>query len=197
MTDETNTVAQRAAGAGSRAGFKKIAIAAARLADAKKAETVAIYDMAGRSSLTDFVLAATADNPAHLEAIEEEISAKFKLEGLYPLYRDGTQSKNWKALDYGGLIVHIFERKARENFSFDKIYAGYEEVKWQERAVSGKDTGRRTQNTGRPKTAAGGRKTAPKKNKSAPKKAKAASKKAKKAPVKKTAARKKPLKKKK
>jgi ribosome-associated protein len=136
MTGDTPPELKRAAeDAVSGAGFKKLAVAAARLADAKQAEAVAVYDMAGRSPLADFVLVAAVDNPAQLEAVEEEISVKFKKEGLHPLYRDGARSKYWRVLDYGGVIIHIFERQARENFSFDKIYAGYAGVKWQAKAV--------------------------------------------------------------
>ncbi|OGS07624.1 MAG: ribosome silencing factor [Elusimicrobia bacterium RIFOXYA12_FULL_51_18] len=115
--------------------LKKIAIAAARLADAKKAEAVAVYDMDGRSALADYVVVATVDNPAQLDAVDEEISINLKKEGLYALYRDGMRSKNWKVLDYGGIIVHIFERKAREFYSFDKVYTGYSEIKWREKPI--------------------------------------------------------------
>ena len=117
-------------GSSDRPRFKQLAIAAARLADAKKAEEVAVYDMDGRSALADFVVVATVDNPAQLDAVDEEISRNLKQKGLFALYRDGMRSKNWKVLDYGGIIVHIFERKAREFYSFDKVYTGYGEVKW-------------------------------------------------------------------
>lgn len=119
---------------GGRAGFKKLAVAAARLADSKKAEAVVVYDMAGRSGITDFIVAATVDNPAQLEAVEEEISVNLKKEGVYAVYRDGSRSKNWRVLDYGGLMVHVFERKAREFFDFDKVYENYARVKWQRKA---------------------------------------------------------------
>jgi ribosome-associated protein len=117
-------------GSGDRPRFKQLAIAAARLADSKKAEEVSVYDMDGRSALADFVVVATVDNPAQLDAVDEEISRNLKQEGLFALYRDGMRSKNWKVLDYGGIIVHIFERKAREFYSFDKVYTGYGEIKW-------------------------------------------------------------------
>jgi ribosome-associated protein len=189
MTADTPPEPKRAAGdSAAGAGFKKLAIAAARLADAKLAEAVVVYDMAGRSPLADFVLVAAVDNPAQLEAVEEEISIKFKKEGLHPLYREGSQSKHWRVLDYGGLIVHVFERQARETFSFDKIYAGYAVVKWQAKAVPAPEKAR-------PATAAG--RAAPGRNKKrAVIKVSAKKAQAKKAPAKKAAAKKAPAKKK-
>lgn len=187
--------------------FKNIAVAAARLADGKKAEAVSVYDMAGRSELADYVVVVTVDNPSHLDAVDDEITINLKKEGLYALYRDGMKSKNWKVLDYGGIIVHIFEKQAREFYSFDKVYAGYSAIKWEEKqaAKEARQSGSKTVRQvlpGQKEQAASKRKAAPKKAKAAPKKAKAAPKKAKvaskkakkpavkKAPVKKTAAKK-------
>jgi ribosome-associated protein len=190
MTADTQPEPKRAAGdSASGAGFKQLAIAAARLADAKLAEAVAVYDMAGRSPLADFVLVAAVDNPAQLEAVEEEISIKFKKDGLHPLYREGSKSKHWRVLDYGGLIVHIFERQARESFSFDKIYAGYARVKWQAKAAPV---------AVKPPSRAVPKRAAPARNKKRiVKKVPAKKAPAKKAPAKKTAAKKKPSPKKK
>ncbi|MBU2574178.1 MAG: ribosome silencing factor [Elusimicrobia bacterium] len=111
--------------------FKKMAIKAARLADSKKAESIAVYDLAGRSGLADYVMAATVDSPVQLEAVDDEISIKLKKEGVYPLYRDGARSKNWKVLDYGGLIIHIMERQTRLHYSLDRIFDGFKQVQWE------------------------------------------------------------------
>lgn len=113
--------------------FKAIAILAAKLADEKKGENIIIYDMAGRSDLADFVLVITTDNPAHLEAVEEDIAIKLKQENMYAIYKDGMKSKNWKVLDYGGILVHIFEKEARVYYALDKVFDGYSKVKWQPR----------------------------------------------------------------
>ena len=63
--------------------------------------------------------------------MDDEIAGKLKKEGVYPLYRDGAQSKNWKVLDYGGLLIHIFEREARLRYSLDKIFDGLKQVPWE------------------------------------------------------------------
>ena len=188
-----------------KAGFKKLAIEAARLADAKKAEEVTVYDVSGRSPLADFVLVAAVDNPAQLEAVEEDISIKFKQEGRYPLYREGSQSKHWRVLDYGGLIVHVFEKQARENFSFDKLYADCARVRWQAGASAPAAAAKpKARTAGVKKTAPGKNKAAPQKSRTAPKKTgtvskkkKAALVKTKRSAVKKAAAGKKAAKKKK
>ncbi len=188
--------------------YKNIAIAAARLADAKKAEAVSVYDMAGRSELADYVVVITVDNPAQLDAVDDEITINFKKEGLFALYRDGMNSKTWKVLDYGGIIVHVFEKQAREFFSFDKVYAGYNTVKWEEKPAAKEVADHRPQAASRreesavekaasekAKAVAKKVKAAPAKVHAAPKKIKAAAKKAPAEKSKKPAAKKVPAKK--
>ncbi len=169
--------------------FKNIAITVARLADAKKAEGVAIYDMAGRSELADYVVVVTVDNPTQLDAVDDEISINLKKEGFYAIYRDGMKSKNWKVLDYGGIIVHIFEKQAREFYSFDKVYAGYSAIKWEEKtAVQTQQRGGKTARQQDSAAVTGARKPVQKKATAASSKSKKTA--AKKAPAKKAAAKK-------
>ena len=172
--------------------FKNIAISAARLAAAKKTEPVTIYDMAGRSELADYVVVVTVDNPMQLDAVDDEIVINLKKDGLYARYRDGMKSKNWKVLDYGGIIIHIFEKQAREFFSFDKVYAGYSAVKWEDKPAAKQVTSHKSQVTSSKLQGAGSKKAikkakaAPKKTKTSPKKAAVSSKKTKKSAVKKS-----------
>lgn len=113
-------------------GFKKIAVAAARAGDSKKASPVTIFDLAGKSPLADYAVLLVAESAPQLDAIEEEVQIKLKQEGVYCLHRDGMRSKNWKVLDYGGVLVHIYEGKAAEFYAIDKVYEGYKTVEWEE-----------------------------------------------------------------
>lgn len=112
-------------------GFKKIAVAAARAGDSKKASPVTIFDLAGKSPLADYAVLLVAESAPQLDAIEEEVQIKLKQEGIYCLHRDGMRSKNWKVLDYGGVLVHIYEGKAAEFYAIDKVYEGFKTVEWE------------------------------------------------------------------
>ena len=116
----------------SKSSFKKIAFAAARAGDSKKAQPVTIYDLAGRSPLADYAVLLVVESAPQLDAVEEEVQVKLKQEGIYCLYRDGMRSKNWKVLDYGGVLVHIYDGKAAEFYAIDKVYAGFKTVEWEE-----------------------------------------------------------------
>ena len=107
---------------------KELVCLAARLADDKKAENIKLIDLGGLSSLCDYILIVTATSKPHLEAVEEEISKKLKELGIYKTNRDGADSVQWRASDYGGFLVHIMTQDAREFYALDKIFSFGKEV---------------------------------------------------------------------
>jgi ribosome silencing factor RsfS/YbeB/iojap len=116
--------------------FKKIAILAAIAGDSKKASPVLVYDLNGKSTIADFAVLMEVESAPQLDAVEEEVSIRLKHHGVYCLHKEGQQSKNWKVLDYGGVLVHVYEKKAEEYYSIAKHYADYKPVEWEEKPVA-------------------------------------------------------------
>jgi len=111
--------------------FKKISIIAAQTADSKKGKNIVIYELNENNSMFYFSLILTAESYPQIVAIEEEIQKKLKNEKIYILHKDGIQSRNWKIMDYGGLIIHIFEEETRKFYGLDKIYANCRKINWE------------------------------------------------------------------
>lgn len=112
---------------------KITALTAARACGSKKAGPVAVYDLRGISSLADYAVLALVESAPHLEAVEEEVLARLKHDGFFCLYKDGARSKSWKVLDYGGVLVHVLDRKAAGFYEIDKLYQGAKPVVWEEK----------------------------------------------------------------
>jgi ribosome silencing factor RsfS/YbeB/iojap len=115
-----------------KSSFKDIAILAARAGDNKKASPVTVFDLANTSPLADYAVLLVVESAPQLDAVEEEVSVKLKHEGYYCLHKDGTRSKNWKVLDYGGTLVHVYDGKAAEFYAIEKLYEKCKQVEWQE-----------------------------------------------------------------
>lgn len=121
--------------------FKKLAIKAARIGDAKKAENVVVYRTDKNSSLADYTVVMSADSVPQLEALQDSISKDFKEEGLFPLYKDGDASRSWRVMDYGGLIIHIFETGARGFYVMDELFDACPRLSWKEGSLGGEVPG--------------------------------------------------------
>ena len=123
--------------------FRAVAVSAARAAADKQAEDAALLDIRKVSGLADFLLIATIDSPAQLDAVEEGVEKALKEEGLRAVRRDGGASRLWRVLDYGGLLVHLMHRDARVHYGLDKLFDGARKVAWEPRAAPARAAGRK------------------------------------------------------
>ena len=51
-----------------------------------------------------------------------ELEFRLDQRGVQPLHTDGGNARNWQVVDYGTVMVHIFDREAREFYNLDKLY---------------------------------------------------------------------------
>ena len=107
---------------------KELAEAAAEVLDAKKATNVSVLSVEGRSDITDYLVLATGGSGPHVKALADELEYKLGLREVYPLHTDGMQTRSWQIVDYGSVMVHVFDRETREFYNLDKLYKNTTEV---------------------------------------------------------------------
>ena len=90
--------------------------------DAKKATNVVVISVEGRSDITDYLVLATGGSGPHVKALADELEYRISLRDVHPLHTDGLQTRSWQIVDYGTVMVHIFDRESREFFNLDKLY---------------------------------------------------------------------------
>lgn len=112
---------------------KKLAVLAAKAADSKKAKNISVLDLAGKSSLADLMIIASVESYPQMKAVEEEITKVLKAGGTCKLHADGAQSGTWRVLDYGGIIIHLFNSDTRDFYALDRLYYWALPVLWKRR----------------------------------------------------------------
>ena len=111
--------------------FKKFAVAAALAADAKKGAEISVLDLRrARAVLSDFLLLMSANSHVHMRTLKDSIEESLEGYGLTPAHRDGRSNSQWTALDYGGLMVHIFLDEARGFYSLERLWPEAKSVSW-------------------------------------------------------------------
>ena len=90
--------------------------------DMKKGQNIAVIRMEGRSDVTDYLVLCSANSGTHVAALAGELEFRLGQRGLLPLHTDGGNARNWRVLDYVTVMVHIFDREAREFYNLDKLY---------------------------------------------------------------------------
>ncbi len=104
------------------ADAKTLAEAARDVLDNKKAANVVVLSVAGRSDITDYLVLATGSSAPHVKALAGELEFKLGEREVFPLHTDGLNTRSWQIVDYGTVMVHIFDRESREFFNLDKLY---------------------------------------------------------------------------
>lgn len=95
---------------------------AAAAAREKKAEEIVALDLRGLSSIADYFLICGGSNPRQVAAIAEEIDASLRRSGCRPLRTEGLSEGRWVVMDFGGVLVHVFHREAREYYSLESLW---------------------------------------------------------------------------
>lgn len=101
-----------------------LAAAARDVLDAKKALDLAVIPVTGKSDITDYLVLATATSSTHVRALAEEVEFRLGERGAKVLHEDGRAARGWRVVDYGSVMVHVFDREAREFYNLDKLYKG-------------------------------------------------------------------------
>ena len=102
---------------------KEMAIIAARAADEKKATDIIVQAVGDLISVTEYFVIVTASNSRQVGAIIDEIEeAERKQAGVHPLHREETRDGSWELLDYGGVVVHVFQPETREYYRLEALW---------------------------------------------------------------------------
>jgi ribosome-associated protein len=96
--------------------------------DDKKATDVRILDVREQSSITDYLVLATATSETHLRALRVELEkvidgAKVHLVGI-----ETSQESGWTVVDAFDVMIHLFTETARDRYRLDNLWKDAEEV---------------------------------------------------------------------
>lgn len=91
------------------------------LAD-KKAKDVRILDISAVSVLADYFLIASGSNRNQVQAMVDNVEEKLHEAGFDPRQVEGYQTANWVLLDYGDIIIHVFDEENRLFYDLERIW---------------------------------------------------------------------------
>ncbi len=97
----------------------KIAVEAA---EDKKAVDLVVLDLSGVSSIADHFLICSGSSRRQLRAILESILKAMKDAGYMPRHQEGGIDSQWFLLDYGDLVVHLFDHQGRQYYALDRLW---------------------------------------------------------------------------
>jgi len=91
--------------------------------DEAKAEEIVTIDLAGKSSIGDFMVIATGRSDRHVGAIADQIGRKLKENDLGRARIEGMEACDWVLIDTGDIIVHVFRDEVRGFYNLEKMWS--------------------------------------------------------------------------
>jgi ribosome-associated protein len=90
----------------------------------KKAFNVRLLDVRKISSLTDYLLIASGRSDRQVQAVADSIHLGLKNDhAIRPLAIEGMKEGRWVLIDYGDVMVHIFQESVREFYDLDGLWS--------------------------------------------------------------------------
>ncbi|HIS73125.1 MAG TPA: ribosome silencing factor, partial [Candidatus Scatomorpha pullicola] len=88
---------------------KEVAAAAVKTLDAKQAKDITLLRTADVTVLADYFVICTATSSTHVKTLTDEVDRVLSDMGEPPMRREGYRGGGWILLDFGCVIVHIFQ----------------------------------------------------------------------------------------
>ena len=98
------------------------AVLAVEALEDKKAEDITIIDISEVSVIADYFIIAGGNNKSQIQALSDAVDEKLGRAGLPLKQIEGYNNANWILLDFGDIIVHIFDKENRLFYDLERIW---------------------------------------------------------------------------
>ena len=101
---------------------KEMAKLAYQALEEKKGEDIKIIDIAEISVLADYFIIANGTNANQVNALVDSVEEALSKAGSDVKQREGYGLGNWVLLDFGDIIVHVFDKENRLFYDLERIW---------------------------------------------------------------------------
>lgn len=101
---------------------KNYALLAVEALEDKKGEDISIIDISEVSVIADYFIIAAGKNKNQIQALSDAAEEKLGRAGLPLKQIEGYNNANWILLDFGDIIVHIFDKENRLFYDLERIW---------------------------------------------------------------------------
>lgn len=107
----------------------QLALAAARTARENRGQQIVVLDMRQLTPLFDYFVIATGSSRRQLHAMSEEIDHTLEDElNDRRMSIEGYHESRWILLDYGNVVIHLFDPEARDYYALEQLWSRAERV---------------------------------------------------------------------
>lgn len=99
-----------------------------RALDEKKADALTVLNVGEQSSITDYLVIATATSEPHLRALRTELERVLDDAGIHLVGAERAQESGWLVIDAFDVMIHLFLAPTRERYGLERLWRDSTEV---------------------------------------------------------------------
>ena len=88
----------------------------------KKGEDIKIIDITGVSVLADYFIIANGNSDSQVNALVDNVEEELHKAGYHLKQSEGRANSSWILLDFGDIIVHVFDKDNRLFYDLERIW---------------------------------------------------------------------------
>ena len=101
---------------------RDLALTVADLLTETPASNTVVMDIGGISSFADYFVICSGDNERQVRAIASAVRERLNEQGRLPRRMEGEAVAGWIVLDYGDVIVHVFDAGQRSFYQLESLW---------------------------------------------------------------------------
>ena len=90
--------------------------------DEKKGEDIKIIDIHNVSVIADYFVITSGTNSNQVQAIVDNVEEQLGRAGFEAKQIEGNRNSSWILMDYGDVIVHVFDEENRLFYDLERIW---------------------------------------------------------------------------
>lgn len=114
-------------------------------ADETKAHDIRALDVRGQTPLADYFVICTGTSVTHIKSIAENVQDKLREESKVRAKPQGGAESFWIILDYGDVILHIFDEETRGFYDLERLWSEAVPIDWNGAAEENKEASATTE----------------------------------------------------
>jgi ribosome-associated protein len=91
-------------------------------AESKKAFDILILDIRELTFIADYFVICSGSNTTQVSAIADSVGHTLARAGIHYSHLEGATDAHWVLMDYGDVVVHVFEEQTRTFYSLEKLW---------------------------------------------------------------------------
>ncbi len=94
----------------------------------KKANDITVISIAEQTTIADYFIIVTAKSTTQAKTLAEKLEENLEKQQMFALRKEGLKEARWIVIDYGSILVHIFNDETRDFYNLEKLWTKGENI---------------------------------------------------------------------